>query len=277
MRTDSGRLPAAGRRVVRRVAAGGREARAAREPVSLRATLLLMTLAAGVYAGVLPPRSLRASTRGGAGARQKGRGHRRPAGRPGTPQQRAAPCGVAREQPRRVPHPSGSGRPRYHSPLHRGASARRRTVVRGGARGAARAAGRSEEAVSEWRARWPRTWLLEPVVHGPGPPGGSVRSTASTDRDQQMLAAGQQARRDLAGSTQASSSRRARCCADATSGSPRRLGAWLPRSTGAPARVAALAELEAGLARVAEGDLTAGVPVRGAMSWAGWAQIISTK
>src|SRR2546430_9826490 len=55
METDSGRLPAAGARVVRRVADGvARAARAAREPLSLRATLLLMTLAAGVYAGVLP-------------------------------------------------------------------------------------------------------------------------------------------------------------------------------------------------------------------------------
>src|SRR2546430_15659838 len=55
METDSGRLPAAGARVVRRVADGvARAARAAREPLSLRATLLLMTLAAGVYAGGLP-------------------------------------------------------------------------------------------------------------------------------------------------------------------------------------------------------------------------------
>src|SRR2546428_12156021 len=55
METDSGRLPAAGARVVRRVADGvARAARAAREPLSLRATLLLMTLAAGGYAGVLP-------------------------------------------------------------------------------------------------------------------------------------------------------------------------------------------------------------------------------
>src|SRR2546430_17292093 len=56
METDSGRVPAAGARVVRRVADGvARAARAAREPLSLRATLLLMTLAAGAYAGVLPP------------------------------------------------------------------------------------------------------------------------------------------------------------------------------------------------------------------------------
>src|SRR5256886_9506846 len=55
METDRGRLPAAGARVVRRVADGvARAARAAREPLSLRATLLLMTLAAGGYAGVLP-------------------------------------------------------------------------------------------------------------------------------------------------------------------------------------------------------------------------------
>src|SRR3989442_14135988 len=55
METDSGRLPAAGARVVRRVADGvARAARAAREPLSLRATLLLMTLAAGVDAGALP-------------------------------------------------------------------------------------------------------------------------------------------------------------------------------------------------------------------------------
>src|SRR5207247_7248310 len=53
--TESGRWPAAGARVVRRVADGvARAARAAREPLSLRATLLLLTLAAGAYAGVLP-------------------------------------------------------------------------------------------------------------------------------------------------------------------------------------------------------------------------------
>src|SRR5207302_534291 len=75
MQTDSGRLPAAGRRVVRRVTDRvARVARAAREPVSLRATLLLMTLAAGAYAGVLEGGG--AARRGRAGGRRAGAGGR---------------------------------------------------------------------------------------------------------------------------------------------------------------------------------------------------------
>src|SRR6266566_1400990 len=268
METDSGRLPAAGARVVRRVADGvARAARAAREPLSLRATLLLMTLAAGVYAGVLP---LYLFVRARAAALALGEGT-------------AAIVALQDDLARR------------NSGLHHAAALVRRLVesrtrpapgsldsirlviaatsapAAGQSYATVPAAlraplGQSEEAVSRVaRALGEDVALLE---RG-GDRAGPVRRIRTLDSltqvaDQQMLAAGQQARRDFLDRQQALQLAAGEVLRDAI--------LWL--ALGAVGVVPAvylvrrrvwrpLAELEAGLARVAEGDLTTGVTVRG--------------
>ena len=268
METDSGRLPAAGARVVRRVADGvARAARAAREPLSLRATLLLMTLAAGVYAGVLP---LYLFVRARAAALALGEGT-------------AAIVALQDDLARR------------NSGLHHAAALVRRLVesrtrpapgsldsirlviaatsapAAGQSYATVPAAlraplGQSEEAVSRAaRALGEDVALLERGGDRAGP-ARRIRTLDSLTQvaDQQMLAAGQQARRDFLDRQQALQLAAGEVLRDAI--------LWL--ALGAVGVVPAvylvrrrvwrpLAELEAGLARVAEGDLTTGVTVRG--------------
>ena len=268
MQTDSGRLPAAGRRVVRRVTDRvARVARAAREPVSLRATLLLMTLAAGVYAGVLP---LYLFVRARAAALALGKGT-------------AAIVALQDDLARRnsgLHHAASLVRQLVESPTRPAPGALdtiRLFIAAASAPAAGRSyaavpaalrvpLGRSEEAVSRVASA-----LAEDValLERAGARTGAARRIRALDSltqiaDQQMLAAGQQARRDLVDRQQALQLAAGEVLRDAIF--------WLALGAlgVAPAvylvrrRVwRPLAELEAGLARVAEGDLTAGVPVRG--------------
>ena len=268
METDSGRWPAAGARVVRRVADGvARAARAAREPLSLRATLLLLTLAAGAYAGVLP---LYLFVRARAAALALGEGT-------------AAIVALQEDLARR------------NSGLHHAAALVRRLVesrtrpAPGSldsirlviAAASAPAAGRwyatvpavlraplgqSEEAVSRVASALAEDVALLERGGDRAGPARRIRTLDSLTQvaDQQMLAAGQLARRDFLDRQQALQLAAGEVLRDAI--------LWL--ALGAVGVVPAvylvrrrvwrpLAELEAGLARVAEGDLTTGVPVRG--------------
>src|SRR5438105_3879181 len=268
MQTDSGRLPAAGRRVVRRVTDRvARVARAAREPVSLRATLLLMTLAAGAYAGVLP---LYLFVRARAAALALGKGT-------------AAIVALQDDLARRnsgLHHAASLVRQLVESPTRPAPGALdtiRLFIAAASAPAAGRSyaavpaalrvpLGRSEEAVSRVASA-----LAEDValLERAGARTGAARRIRALDSltqiaDQQMLAARQQARRDLVDRQQALQLAAGEVLRDAIF--------WLALGAlgVAPAvylvrrRVwRPLAELEAGLARVAEGDLTAGVPVRG--------------
>jgi signal transduction histidine kinase len=268
MQTDRGRFPAAGTRFVKRVADRvARAARAAREPLSLRATLLLMTLAAGVYAGVLP---LYLYVRARAAALALGKGT-------------AAMVALQDDLARRnsgLHHAASVVRQLVESPT-RPAPGALDTIRLFIAAASAPAAGpsyatvpaalraplgRSEAAVSRVASA-----LAEDValLERGGVQTGSARRIRTLDSltqiaDQQMLAAGQQARRDLLDRQQALQLAAGEVLRDAI--------LWLALGAlgVAPAvylvrrRVwRPLAELEAGLARVADGDLTEGVPVRG--------------
>jgi signal transduction histidine kinase len=135
--------------------------------------------------------------------------------------------------------------------------------------------GRSEEAVSRVASALAEDVTL--LERGGARTGAAPRirtlDSLTQIADQQMLAAGQQARRDLLDRQQALQLAAGEVLRDAIF--------WLALGAlgVAPAvylvrrRVwRPLAELEAGLARVAEGDLTAGVPVRGSDELARLAQ-----
>src|SRR5437763_8864855 len=244
--------------------------------VSLRATLLLMTLAAGVYAGVLP---LYLFVRARAAALALGKGTaalvvlqddlaRRNSGL------RHAAALVRQLVPSRTrPAPGSLDSIRLFIAA---ASAPASGQSYGTVPAALRAPlGRAEEALSRVASALAAELAL---LERGGDRSGDARRIRTLDSltqiaDERMLVAGQQARRDLLDRQQALQLAAGEVLRDAI--------LWL--ALGAVGVVPAvylvrrrvwrpLAELEAGLARVAEGDLTTGVPVRGSDELARLAQ-----
>ena len=244
--------------------------------VSLRATLLLMTLAAGVYAGVLP---LYLFVRARAAALALGKGTaalvvlqddlaRRNSGL------RHAAALVRQLVPSRTgPAPGSLDSIRLFIAA---ASAPASGQSYGTVPAALRAPlGRAEEALSRVASALAAELAL---LERGGDRSGDARRIRTLDSltqiaDERMLVAGVQARRDLLDRQQALQLAAGEVLRDAI--------LWL--ALGAVGVVPAvylvrrrvwrpLAELEAGLARVAEGDLTTGVPVRGSDELARLAQ-----
>ena len=237
-----------------------------REPLSLRTTLLLLTLAAGGYAGVLP---LYLFVRARSAALALGKGTEAIVALQDDLARRTAGLHHAAALVRQIVQSRTRPAPGALDTV-------RLLIVAASAPAAGRAyatvparlrapLGQSEDAMSHVAGA-----LAEGVawLERGGERAGAARRLRALDSltqiaDQQLLAAGQQARRDLLERQEALQLAAGEVLRDAIF--------WL--ALGAIGVVPAvslvrrrvwrpLAELEAGLARVAEGDLTTGVPVR---------------